>query len=151
MKLTRTTSPPKLNYRAVDWPEFMKDLDTTLKNLVEPRELTTEDEFYVGLSTSSSVGGSRSVITKHVPLSKPSAYSKRWWSVELKQKRNSTRRLAKRSYRRRSNQLDPAHNIFRIARNEYTEMIRKAKKDHWEEWLESIDDTTIWTANCFVS
>jgi len=38
-----------------------------------------------------------------------------------------------------------------MARNEYGTMITTAKKLHWEEFLQTVDDKSIWTSHCYAS
>ncbi|KAF5370505.1 hypothetical protein D9615_010347 [Tricholomella constricta] len=40
----------------------------------------------------------------------------------------------------------PIHEEYRQSRNAYSEMIRSAKAEHWAEWLEGLDESSVWTA-----
>jgi hypothetical protein len=51
----------------------------------------------------------KAAITKHVPMSKPSPYSKRWWSKELAALKKGKEKMARRSYERRAVDEDPIH------------------------------------------
>jgi hypothetical protein len=86
-------------------------------------------------------------------MSKPSPYTKRWWTLELKEKRTEVRKLARKVYKMvKHHQFDqPIHEEHRVARNEYTTMIRKAKLEHWISWLEEADESSIWTIHRFIS
>jgi len=44
-----------------------------------------------------------------------------------------------------------AHKAYKAARNTYGTMIETAKKTHWEDFLQSVNDKTIWTAHCYAS
>ena len=79
---------------------------------------------------------------KHVPMLKPSPYSKCWWTKE---------KLARRSYERWVADEDPIHEAFQQARNNYSEMIQTTKVEHWTEWLESLDGEEVWSANQLVT
>jgi len=78
---------------------------------------------------------------------RPSPYQKWWWSKELSTKRTEVRRLARRAYRRRTSLEDPIHHEHKVTRVMYASMIEAAKKSHWEEFLESVDERTEWTAH----
>jgi ribonuclease HI len=86
-----------------------------------------------------------------VPKNKPSPYVKRWWSLQLTQTRTETRRLGRRSYARRNDPADTAHEEYRAARNRYAEAIERSKKEHWRDFLDGIDQKTIWTAHRYAS
>lgn len=43
------------------------------------------------------------------------------------------------------------HNEWKKARNELTNLLRKTKRDHYNDWVESIDMKTIWDAHRFAS
>ena len=52
---------------------------------------------------------------------------------------------------RRAADEDPIHEEFRKAQNEYSTAIWRTKEGHWTEWLETLDEEGIWTANKLVS
>ena len=45
---------------------------------------------------------------------------------------------------------DAAHEEHEQARRSYADAIEKAKRSHWEEWLENLQGDEIWTANKYV-
>ena len=46
---------------------------------------------------------------------------------------------------------DPIHKAFQQARNNYSEVIRTTKAEHWVEWLESLDGEEVWSVNQLVT
>jgi len=42
------------------------------------------------------------------------------------------------------------HEEWKRARNELTKLLRKTKRNHYNDWIESIDMKTIWDAHRFV-
>jgi hypothetical protein len=84
-------------------------------------------------------------------MSKPSPYLKRWWSKELAALKKVKEKLARKSYERRAVDEDPIHEAFRQARNNYSEVIRTTKAEHWTERLESLDGEEVWVANRLVT
>jgi len=88
----------KLNYKLMDWDEFQETLETRLAALPEPEELTTITQFHAMLKQLDLV--IKAVIVKHVPMSKPSPYSKCWWSKELAALKKVKEKLVRRSYER---------------------------------------------------
>ena len=43
------------------------------------------------------------------------------------------------------------HNEWKKARNELTNLLRKTKRDHYNDWVKSIDTKTIWDTHRFAS
>ena len=91
------------------------------------------------------------MIEELVPNSRPSPYVKQWWSLQLMHVRVETRCLGRRSYTRRGDSVDAAHEAYRVARNRYAEAIEESKKDHWKDFLASIDQKTVWMAHRYAS
>jgi hypothetical protein len=137
------------NFKLTDWEEFRETLKASLTLLPEPEELTTVAQFHATLGHMDRA--IKAAITEHVPMSKHSPYSKRWWSKELAGLKKAKEKLARRSYERRAADADPVHEEFRQKRNDYSQAIWKAKAEHWTEWLESLDDAGVWAANRLVT
>ena len=76
---------------------------------------------------------------------------KRWWSQELTALRTETRCLRQRAYAKRHKPSDMAHAKYQASHDRYANKIEKAKRDHWEELLDCVDERTMWTAHKFVS
>ena len=49
----------------------------------------------------------------------------------------------------RSQRLHPVHNKSQAAASKYAEALEKAKKEHWEHWLEEVDSDNIWMAHMY--
>lgn len=69
----------------------------------------------------------------------------------MEQMKRAVHGLANKSHAKCANRADPAHERYRRERSDYTEQIRRAKKEHWYSWLKSISASSIWTANRFIS
>jgi len=148
---TRTVPTPRHNWRDVDWQAFSKTAKEELAKLPIPHTLRNIPEFETSLKAFTDTLDK--VIEKHVPITKPSPFKKRWWSDALSKKRNEVRKLARKVYHQvqRHNFDHPVHEEHRKLRNEYTEMIRSAKREHWINWLEHADERSIWTVHRFIS
>jgi len=46
---------------------------------------------------------------------------------------------------------DLVHQIHKAKRNTYSSMIKCTKKVHWEDFLASLDDRSVWTAHRYVT
>lgn len=77
--------------------------------------------------------------------------SRRWWTHGLQTMRSKSKKLGRISYQHRDNQHHPIHQRYRRARNDYSEAIKKTKKEHLMDWLEEANAQSIWTMNSMVS
>jgi len=84
---------------------------------------------------------------QHVPKTKPTPYTKCWWSQELAQMCRQKCRLKAKSFRLWAQHLHPVHKEVRRVANEYTTRIAGAKKKHWEDWLEDVNIDNMWTVH----
>jgi hypothetical protein len=77
----KSKSTPRHNFRMPDWLELVKTLLSNLANLPPPTEITSTQEFNTRLKALNNA--INDAINKHVKLSLPSPYLKRWWSSDL--------------------------------------------------------------------
>jgi len=52
-----------------------------------------------------------------------------------------------RAYKRRTDPGDPAHNEHRAARKVYAILIDNAKREHWEGFLASLNEKSVWVVH----
>ena len=134
----------KPNFKLTDWEEFRKTLGGSLEEL-EDGEITEEEQFYNRIRQVDEA--IKSAVRAHVPLTKLSPYTKRWWNKDLASRKRNKERLSRLSYRSRALDEDPIHAEFLQARNDYSKAISDAKAEHWLEWLETLDEEGVWAAN----
>ena len=82
-----------------------------------------------------------------VPKFKISPHTKRWWSDELRKMKKAVAKKGRKAHDKRFNPVHPIHDEYKAIRSQYAQAIRMAKQQHWTEWLESLDETTVWTAS----
>jgi ribonuclease HI len=140
---------PRRNFRLTDWPEFLKTLNEKLANIPIPIEITDINNFNQRLDTFSRA--LQDTIEKHVKLTTPSPYSKRWWSSDLANAKKLMQQLGGRSKYHRWDVQHPVHEEYRRQRNNYSQRIRAAKAEHWVEWLEGLDQSSVWQASRLVT
>jgi hypothetical protein len=145
----RTVWKPRRNFRLTDWAELVKTLKDDLANVPPPTEITSIQEFNDKLKTLNEK--IQNTIEIHVKLTTLSPYSKRWWMKELADEKKKMQQLGGRSKYHRQNAQHPVHAEYRRQRNRYSEMIRTAKAEHWVEWLEGLDESSIWQASKLVT
>ena len=134
ISVPRAQTVERRNIRAIVWEDFREDLKAGLDMLATTEEIRDTDEVERRLKNLNEVV--MGTIEKHAPIIQPCPYRKRWWSDELTQQRANKQRLAHDSYKQHDDPMHPIHEIYRQARNEYTQAIRRAKTEHWIEWLE---------------
>jgi len=139
----RTKTSPKCNFRSTNWDKFRKTLTIKLNAIPPAEELNSLEQFneaYKALTRclTETVGES-------VPLTKPSPYAKHWWSKELDIECKAVHKLGRIAKKRAERRLDPIHEMYRIARNKFTESIKRVKENHWKEWLEELTLTEAWS------
>ena len=145
---TNPTQTPR-NFRATDWEELKAILDEELMELEPPRELNSKEDLLKALDDLEAA--IMRTIEKVIPRKKPSPYAKQWWMKELEKARRKVRRMGRKA---RHYERYPEHSIheeWRIARNELTNLLRKTKRDHYNDWVESITTRNIWDAHKFAS
>ena len=69
---------------------------------------------------------------------------------DLANEKKKMQQLGGRAKYHRLNMRHPVHEEYRRQRNHYSEMIRKAKTEHWIEWLEGLDESSVWQASRIV-
>jgi ribonuclease HI/endonuclease/exonuclease/phosphatase family metal-dependent hydrolase len=140
---------PRLNFREVDWPEFSKTLKANLDNIPRPAVISNVNSFNRKLADLNTAIWN--AINEHVSTTKPCPYSKRWWSAELTQSKKDTAKLGQQAKYFRDYPYHPVHEEYRQQRNKYANMIKNAKADHWTDWLEGLDESSVWKAAKLIS
>jgi hypothetical protein len=85
------------NWRAADWEELEKMLVVELEMLGVDEGYASTEEVEEAITKLDEVIWR--CVRKHVPLSKISPHSKRWWTPELSAFHEEKQRLSRRSYR----------------------------------------------------
>ena len=71
----------KYNYRAMDWNEFRNSLKINLATIQVMEEFKTTEAFQQQIERLDTA--IKATIKDQVPVSKPSPYTKRWWTKDL--------------------------------------------------------------------
>ncbi|KAJ6461884.1 hypothetical protein C8R47DRAFT_914971, partial [Mycena vitilis] len=82
LQVAHRAPPLRRNFRAADWDEFQPLLDAHLAaNPLPALPLSSPAE--VDAYTDALTLGITTVLEEHVPLSRPSPYTNRWWCAAL--------------------------------------------------------------------
>lgn len=145
----KTVDKEIFNFKETDWKEFRKDLQPKLANIPTSEVIETRETFNNRLKAlTEAIQGT---ISKVVPRSKITRYAKRWWTKELTELHRELKKIRNRSKKRRHDTQDPIHEALRVAQNKFTQEIRNTKRDHWDDFLASVDERTMWNAHKYVT
>ena len=137
------------NFRAADLLKFCQTLTDQLDNILGPRALLNKSQFQGAVSNLTTA---LQVAIEHaVPLSKPSPHSCRWWNDKLSQLKKEMNCFASASYRYWAVADHPSHSQYMDSRNKYGLEIKRAKKQHWDTFLEELSGNNLWTAQHYVT
>ena len=137
------------NFRAVDWSKFRQMLTDQLDKIPGPRTLLNESQFQEVVDDL--MTALQAAIEHAVPLSKPSPHLRRWWNDELSRLKKEMNRFASASYRYRAVADHPSHSQYMDSRNKYGLKIKRAKKRHWDAFLEELSGNDLWTAQRYAT
>lgn len=148
--IPRHDPPRRFKWKEADWELFTKHseaylLRTKVQQRVQRLRTTAEVDGVVNdLSRAFTAAAGVAV-----PQTNPSPFQKRWWTPQLKQLKGRLRYLQHQQQRR------PLHPQLRQqvtdARNEYHSAIRRTKRQHWLDYLGSIDSKSLWDATRYMN
>ncbi|KAI0039364.1 hypothetical protein FA95DRAFT_1460230, partial [Auriscalpium vulgare] len=91
-----TIETARRNFRETDWDDFRDILIEHLGDPAQAQELDDEDEFDAAYEAFALALAD--AITRTVPISKPTPYSKRWWTKDLTRMKDDAKHHARKSY-----------------------------------------------------
>jgi exonuclease III len=142
--------PTKRNFRKTNWEEFRGSLQHRIADIDITSPILNANSF--DLLLDQLYAAIEHCIDNHVPLIRLSPYAKRWWTKELNDLRKRKVRLGRLSYRFRETPEMAVHEEYRLARNHYTEEIRRVKQQHWETYLEELaQGADMWSVHRIIS
>jgi hypothetical protein len=148
----RKASPkPKRAYDRADWAKIGPRILELLGQAPEIHSTTDLDYEAQRL-----VETTTTVLDLLVPLQKPSPYSKRWFTPELKSQQvmvNQARRRWQSSCATLGSShptTTSLHNNMRLKRREWTRTIEKVKAAHWKEFLDKAQEGDLWRAATYM-
>jgi hypothetical protein len=142
LEVLRLFMEPRLNYRGTDWEDFREKLRPKLETRRAPKTINSINEFNKILEHVSSA--LQKTIEEVVPRTKPCLFSKRWWNKNLSSMRRDFSRTEREAYKWKRHFWHPAHREAREKGKEYAAAIMKAKTKHWDQWLEELNEQTVW-------
>jgi hypothetical protein len=102
-----TAWKPRCNFRLTDWTELVKTLKDDLANIPPPTEIASIQEFSDKLNILNEK--IQNTIEKHIKLTTPSPYSKRWCTKDLADEKKKMQQLGGRLKYHHQNAHHPVH------------------------------------------
>lgn len=97
--LSTNTPATHPNYRATDWGRFTDHLKMLLSAIPPPRCIETAEGFNAAVANLTQA--IQATIGAVVPVSKPTPFSKQWWTSDLRKARQKMRSVGQISYTNR--------------------------------------------------
>lgn len=139
---------PRRNYDRTDWKKVVEAVKAAADRA--PRILC---RYSLDSAVTDLIRTTSEAVEAYTPRAKPTPYSKRWFTPELKQQQRETNR-ARRSWQQSCARYGKAHAVtlellldMKRRRRAWTRAIEKAKASHWKDFLDqATGDTTLWKA-----
>jgi ribonuclease HI len=141
----------KRNFDRADWEK----IGLTVQTLMNPWPTISSDSD-LELAVEKLVKSTTTAIEQHTPLMRPSPYSKRWFTPQLKQQQrevNQARRKWQESLATRGSGDPRTVSLLRDMRwkrRMWTRTIEKAKSTHWREFLDKASERVLWKAASYI-
>jgi hypothetical protein len=142
---------PKRAYDRADWDKIGEEVRLQTESWPAPTTTTTLDEIVGKLTEATSVA-----IGKHTPLLRPTPYSKRWFTPDLKEQQtilNRTRRKWQESCAALGREDARSTALFQTMlqkRRAWNRAIEKAKTVHWKQFLDQAGEGHLWKAATYM-
>ncbi|THC88360.1 hypothetical protein EYZ11_012191 [Aspergillus tanneri] len=144
---------PKRAYDRADWTKVGQSILSLVNLNPQPQILSPRD---LDQAVDNLIQSTTTVLDQQVPILRPSPYSKRWFTVELKTQQVEVNQV-RRKWQEGCATLGPSHSITKILfqnmrqkRREWTRTIEKAKATHWREFLDKAGEGHLWKAATYM-
>ena len=150
---TRHNSAAKARkaYDRADWDKIGNEVQSIMGPWKEPDTTQALDAMVEKLTR-----GTATAVGRHTPDLRPSPYSKRWFSADLKSQQMAVNQ-ARRKWQENCSEFgrdDPRSMYFfedmRQKRREWTRTIEKAKTSHWKTFLNEAGEGNLWKAATYM-
>ena len=141
-------SPPTLDFRNGDWSKINDILKERLEAESPALRIRMQEQFTEKVNKVISI--ITEVLNKTLEELKPRPFSRRWWTKELTALKKDQNRLSNKLYKLRDIPGHPIHTEFKVAVNKFKEVMTTTHKQHWVDWLKSVEHQERYTANKFL-
>jgi len=134
--------PPRPRWADTDW----ETLDQIIKGFKVPVAPSCPTPPQLDECMSESLNRLISLLKEHTPLSRPSYYSKPWWTPHLTVLRREYHKAARVA---RKHDTPHMREVAGTSKAGYFKAIKAAKNKHWSSFLLAATPQTLWTAKRF--
>ena len=145
---SKMSDQPLPNFKMTDWTAYKTKLQNKINKLRIPQQLRNSEQIRSTLDALTQT--IQETTQETVPQLKPRPDYKRWWNKDLSIMKKKLNRLQNISFKFRAFANHPSHLTLKLNSNRYGEAIIQAKRKHWENYLEEMTTTDIWTANKYI-
>ena len=131
-----------------NWDVFREEISQRLAQAPMWININEEAGFNRKVETLTSI--IQETIETKIPTCKPNPLSKRWWTKALDNLKKEGNHLSRTSYKYRALPDHHSHRQYKEHRKEFADAILRAKRQHWEDFLEEATEREIWIANKFI-
>jgi hypothetical protein len=150
--MTDIRKPSHLTPRtSADWEKIGKEIQDLFKR---PRELDSAEALDTVVERLTST--TANTVDKHTPDLRPSPYSKRWFTADLKAQLKDVNRLRHKwqescvEVGRADSGTMAMFEDMRQSRRAWTRTIEKAKTSHWKQFLDEAGEGKLWKAATYM-
>ncbi|KAJ5513135.1 hypothetical protein N7463_002687 [Penicillium fimorum] len=145
------TTKPRKAYDRADWEKIGKEIQILFERPGELDSTKALDTVVDRLTRTTA-----NAVDKHTPDLRPSPYSKRWFTADLKAQQNDVNRL-RRKWQESCAEVGRADprtmamfEDMRQSRRAWTRTIEKAKTSHWKQFLDEAGEGKLWKAATYM-
>ena len=149
LTITRAEAKERRNMRLADYKKLNEKLSDILNTRHPAAPLNSGDE--LDHATNDLISTIQDATATTVPISKPSPYTKGWWTAELTDLKREANRLSKIAYHFQATPEHPSHAQHKLAAATLSSKIEETKKKHWTDWLKEATPRDIYIANKYLN
>ncbi|KAF9441566.1 hypothetical protein P691DRAFT_683472 [Macrolepiota fuliginosa MF-IS2] len=146
---TKTKTKPTFNFKMMEWENFQEELEKKLPELQDPGEINLVSDLEEQIECLTRI--LQELIKAAVPVVKVCSHMKRWWNRKLEMMKKELNKLNWKSYLWKHTPEHPAFQEYKCLWNRYSEAILRAKRTHWEDFLEEAMEQEMWTASHYLT
>lgn len=143
---------PRRAYERADWAKIGQQVCVRLSNGLQVQTPAQLDR-----AAEEVIKEVQLAVDAHTPLSRPSPYAKRWFTLDLKIQQKEVNQ-ARRQWQQSCAVQGPKHSetlqlfaVMHTRRRAWTRSIEKAKATHWKEFLNQASSQTVWKTTPYLN
>ncbi len=140
----------RFNYKNVDWKSYKEALEDNLTEVATILTNPIETTCTIKNATDLLFNAINKTTREVVPLIKITPHTKCWWTKELTLLHKSRNKASAEHYRWRGLPEHPCHLNYKKESVIFTRAIKKAKADHWQEWINHATGEDTWTIHRYM-